>query len=65
MTDAHWLNVIDVNLNGLFWCCRVLRRAMLAAGSGVIVNVGSMSGFIVNKPQEQVTTTRRRRAFTI
>src|SRR5262249_496742 len=19
--DEHWLNVIDVNLNGLFWCC--------------------------------------------
>jgi len=26
---------------------------MLKAGSGVIVNIGSMSGFIVNKPQEQ------------
>ena len=26
---------------------------MLAAGSGSIVNVGSMSGFIVNRPQPQ------------
>jgi NAD(P)-dependent dehydrogenase (short-subunit alcohol dehydrogenase family) len=26
---------------------------MLAQGSGVIVNVGSMSGFIVNRPQGQ------------
>jgi NAD(P)-dependent dehydrogenase (short-subunit alcohol dehydrogenase family) len=26
---------------------------MLAAKSGSIVNIGSMSGFIVNKPQEQ------------
>ena len=53
VTDEHWLNVIDVNLNGTFWCCRAFGKHMLAAKSGSIVNMGSMSGFIVNKPQEQ------------
>jgi len=53
VTDEHWLNVIDVNLNGTFWCCRAFGAHMLKARSGAIVNVGSMSGFIVNKPQEQ------------
>ena len=53
VTDEHWLNVIDVNLNGTFWCCRAFGRHMLQAKAGTIVNVGSMSGFIVNKPQEQ------------
>ncbi|ADH88163.1 short-chain dehydrogenase/reductase SDR [Ancylobacter novellus DSM 506] len=53
VTDEHWLNVIDVNLNGTFWCCRAFGRHMLEARSGSIVNIGSMSGFIVNKPQEQ------------
>jgi NAD(P)-dependent dehydrogenase (short-subunit alcohol dehydrogenase family) len=53
VTDEHWLNVIDVNLNGTFWCCRAFGKHMLAAKSGTIVNIGSMSGFIVNKPQEQ------------
>jgi NAD(P)-dependent dehydrogenase (short-subunit alcohol dehydrogenase family) len=53
VTDEHWLNVIDVNLNGTFWCCRAFGKHMLAAKSGAIVNIGSMSGFIVNKPQEQ------------
>jgi NAD(P)-dependent dehydrogenase (short-subunit alcohol dehydrogenase family) len=53
VTDEHWLNVIDVNLNGTFWCCRAFGKHMLDAGSGAIVNIGSMSGFIVNKPQEQ------------
>ena len=52
-TDEHWLNVIDVNLNGVFWCCRAFGRHMLDKQSGSIVNIGSMSGFIVNKPQEQ------------
>ena len=53
VTDEHWLNVIDVNLNGTFWCCRAFGRHMLARKTGSIVNIGSMSGFIVNKPQEQ------------
>jgi NAD(P)-dependent dehydrogenase (short-subunit alcohol dehydrogenase family) len=53
LTDEHWRNVIDVNLNGLFWCCRAFGRPMLAAGRGSIVNIGSMSGYIVNKPQPQ------------
>src|SRR5882757_10041292 len=53
VADEHWLNVLDVNLNGVFWCCRAFGRHMLAAGGGTIVNIGSMSGFIVNKPQPQ------------
>ncbi len=53
VVDEHWLNVIDVNLNGTFWCARAFGRHMLDAGGGVIVNVGSMSGFIVNRPQAQ------------
>jgi NAD(P)-dependent dehydrogenase (short-subunit alcohol dehydrogenase family) len=53
VTDEHWLNVLDVNLNGTFWCCRAFGKHMLAAGAGAIVNLGSMSGFIVNKPQAQ------------
>jgi NAD(P)-dependent dehydrogenase (short-subunit alcohol dehydrogenase family) len=53
VTDEHWLNVLDVNLNGTFWCCRAFGKHMLEAKSGAIVNIGSMSGFIVNKPQEQ------------
>jgi NAD(P)-dependent dehydrogenase (short-subunit alcohol dehydrogenase family) len=51
--DEHWLNVVDVNLHGVFWCCRAFGRPMLAAGRGSIVNIGSMSGVIVNKPQPQ------------
>lgn len=53
MTDEVWNRVIDVNLNGLFWCCRAFGRGMLERGRGSIVNVGSMSALIVNRPQEQ------------
>lgn len=53
VTDEHWLNVNDVNYNGVFWCNRAFARHMLKAGSGAIVNIGSMSGLISNRPQKQ------------
>lgn len=53
VSDELWLNVNDVNYNGVFWCCRAFGRHMLAAGKGSIINIGSMSGFIVNRPQKQ------------
>ena len=52
-SDEHWRFHMDVNLDGLFWCCRAFGRQMLKQKSGAIVNIGSMSGFIVNKPQPQ------------
>jgi NAD(P)-dependent dehydrogenase (short-subunit alcohol dehydrogenase family) len=51
--DELWLNVNDVNYNGVFWCNRAFGRHMLKAGRGSIVNIGSMSGFIANRPQLQ------------
>jgi NAD(P)-dependent dehydrogenase (short-subunit alcohol dehydrogenase family) len=53
MRDEDWLDVVNVNLNGVYWCCRAFGRPMLSAGRGSIVNVGSMSGVIANKPQAQ------------
>ena len=54
VTDDEWLNVMNVNLNGVFWCCRAVGRAMLERQGGTIVNVASMSGVISNTPQPQV-----------
>jgi NAD(P)-dependent dehydrogenase (short-subunit alcohol dehydrogenase family) len=52
-SDEHWRFHMSVNVDGLFWCCRAFGRQMLDKGKGSIVNIGSMSGFIVNKPQPQ------------
>ena len=41
------------NVDGVFFCSRAFGRHMVARGRGAIVNVGSMSGLIVNKPQPQ------------
>lgn len=53
MPDDAWRKVIDIDLNGCFWSCREFARPMLERGRGSIVTVGSMSGFISNKPQRQ------------
>ena len=39
-----WRRTIDVNLNGLFYCCREITPYMLANGYGRIVNVSSVAG---------------------
>jgi 3-oxoacyl-[acyl-carrier protein] reductase len=39
-----WQRVIDVNLNGLFYCNRAVVPAMLEGGYGRIINVASIAG---------------------
>jgi NAD(P)-dependent dehydrogenase (short-subunit alcohol dehydrogenase family) len=55
VTPAQWRQVLDVNLNGVFWACQAFGRFMLTRQRGTIVNIGSMSGLVVNKPQEQAS----------
>ena len=39
-----WQQVMDVNLNGLFYCCREIVPLMRDAGYGRIVNIASVAG---------------------
>jgi 3-oxoacyl-[acyl-carrier protein] reductase len=41
---AEWHRVVDVNLNGVFHCCRAVLPHMLEAGYGRIVTVASIAG---------------------
>lgn len=51
---AMFRRLIDINLNGSFLVSQAIGRAMIAAGKpGSIVLVASMSGVVVNYPQEQ------------
>lgn len=54
LTPETWNEVIDTNLTGLFWCCRAAIEMMAEKKSGAIVNIGSISGYISNLPQNQV-----------
>ena len=39
-----WLTVMDVNVNGLFYCCRFIAPLMVEQGYGRIVNISSVAG---------------------
>jgi len=51
--DEEWDLVIDLNLRSLWRMCRAAGQHMKDAGGGNIVNVGSISSIIVNRPQWQ------------
>jgi NAD(P)-dependent dehydrogenase (short-subunit alcohol dehydrogenase family) len=51
--EAEFDAVFDVNVAGVWKMCRAVAPHMIAAGGGSIVNVGSISAMIVNRPQWQ------------
>ena len=53
VTDEEWRSVFDVNVDGLWHCSRIVGRQMVERGTGSIINIGSISAQIVNRPQWQ------------
>jgi NAD(P)-dependent dehydrogenase (short-subunit alcohol dehydrogenase family) len=53
MSLADWKQMLDVNLTGMFVCARTAGRRMIARERGSIILIASMSGSIVNHPQQQ------------
>ena len=44
MDGKDWRQVVDVNLNGLFYCTKHALRVMIPQKGGNIINVGSIAG---------------------
>lgn len=44
MTEAQWLQVININLNGVFYCMKHEITQMLKQKKGVIINMASILG---------------------
>lgn len=55
LSDEEWHRVMRTNLDGVWYGCQVFGRVFTAQGHGAIVNIGSMSGDIVNRPQPQAS----------
>ena len=53
VTDDEWDAVFTLNVRALWKATIAVGAHMREAGSGSIVNIGSMSGIIVNRPQWQ------------
>jgi NAD(P)-dependent dehydrogenase (short-subunit alcohol dehydrogenase family) len=54
VTPESWLEVIECNVNGVWYASQAVGRQMIQRGQGgAIVNIGSISALIVNRPQMQ------------
>ncbi len=53
VTDDEWREVMSVNVDGVWLCSQVFGGVFVGQGKGTIVNIGSMSAAIVNRPQWQ------------
>ena len=49
----EWHDVFDVNVHGLWHCAQAVGKRMIQGSGGSIINIGSISGMIVNRPQWQ------------
>ncbi|SDT29732.1 SDR family oxidoreductase [Microlunatus soli] len=53
VSAEEWNTVMDVNVNGVWHCAQAFGRRMVQQGHGNIINIGSISALIVNRPQWQ------------
>jgi NAD(P)-dependent dehydrogenase (short-subunit alcohol dehydrogenase family) len=60
LTDEQWRAVVDVNLNGMFWCAREAVRLMKAQNprGGRIINNGSISAHAPRPNSAPYTATK-------
>ncbi|CAL1518458.1 SDR family NAD(P)-dependent oxidoreductase [Chitinophaga sp. MM2321] len=49
--DETWQKMIDVDLNGTFYCCKAAARIMKEQKGGAIVNVASVAGVVALRLQ--------------
>lgn len=49
--DEAWSRVMSTNLDAVWKASQIFGETMLDNGAGSIVNIGSMSGLIINRPQ--------------
>ncbi|MCL2399569.1 MAG: 3-oxoacyl-ACP reductase FabG [Defluviitaleaceae bacterium] len=58
MTDEQWAQVINVNLNGVFYMTRHIGPYMQSLGSGSIINISSVVGEYGNIGQANYSATK-------
>jgi NAD(P)-dependent dehydrogenase (short-subunit alcohol dehydrogenase family) len=60
-----WHRVIDVNLNGVFYCAQAFGKEMVKAGKGSIVSISSICGSVTVFPQPQASYNASKAAVNL
>jgi len=58
MAEQDWVNVIDTNLKGSFYCCREAIKLMLRKKTGTIINMSSLSGVMGQAAQANYAASK-------
>ena len=51
LEDSEWNRLFGINLEGVWMTSQIVGRGMTRRMSGSIINIGSISGLIINRPQ--------------
>lgn len=51
LSDSEWRRLFEINLEGVWKASQIVGGQMAARNTGSIINIGSISGLIVNRPQ--------------
>ena len=57
VSDELWRKIVDTNLSSMFFAGKRVAACMIAAGSGSIINIGSINSFVISNisPRHNVT----------
>lgn len=64
MSDAGWTRMLEIHLNGAFFCAREAVKIMLNRGSGSIINMSSIAGLAGMGPIHYATAKAGLLGFT-
>lgn len=58
MTEKQWRDVLDINLTGLFLCCRFFSKEMIKRKNGKIINIASLKGQLGSEGQVNYSASK-------
>jgi NAD(P)-dependent dehydrogenase (short-subunit alcohol dehydrogenase family) len=58
ISPEEWRRIIDVNLNGTFYCSQAAARQMVSERAGSIINVASVGGMVAFPARPGYTSTK-------
>lgn len=65
LSNESWDDVVNINLNGLFYCVHAVLPTMRAQGDGLIVNVSSWAGLYPSKLTGAAYNTTKRAVLAL